>query len=53
MSKETRDARRQRQASEIEESQRGLRESIAKTQDLLEQSDKMLKRHQRECDEDD
>ncbi|HVF83792.1 MAG TPA: hypothetical protein VM913_06450 [Sphingomicrobium sp.] len=52
MSKQSRKERRDRQASEIEESQRGLRESTSKTEELLNQSDKMLKRHQRECDDD-
>ena len=48
---ETREQRRSRQAHEVEESQRGLRESIKKTQDLLDQSDEMIKRHRREDDE--
>lgn len=51
MTRETKDQRRRRQAHEVEESQRGLRDSIKKTQDLLDQSDEMLKRHRRECDE--
>jgi len=51
MTTESRNERRRRQAREVEDSQRGLRESIRKTQDLLDQSDEMLKRHRRECDE--
>ena len=39
---------RDRQASEVEESQRKLRESIMKTQELLDASDEMLKRHRQE-----
>ncbi len=49
---EKRRERRERQAREVEESQRELRESIAKTQRLLDQSDEMLKRHRREDEED-
>ena len=48
MTKESRDQRRNRQAREVEESQRGLRESIRKTQDLLDQSDEMIRRHRNE-----
>ena len=48
MTKESRDQRRHRQAREVEESQRGLRESIRKTQDLLDQSDEMIRRHRKE-----
>ena len=51
MTKETRDQRRTRQHRELEESQRGLRDSIKKTQDLLDQSDKMLRRHRQEEEE--
>jgi hypothetical protein len=51
MTKETRDERRHRQAREVEESQRGLRDSIQKTQDLLNQSDDMIRRHRKEEDE--
>jgi hypothetical protein len=50
---ETRKERRDRQAREVEDSQRELRDSIAKTQELLEASDEMLKRHRRERDESD
>ena len=48
---ESRKARSDRQAREVEESQRELRSSIEKTQQLLDSSDKMLKRHRHECDE--
>jgi len=43
--------RRERQTREVEQSQRELRDSIAKTRRLLDESDEMLKRHRRECDE--
>lgn len=48
MTKETREQRRHRQAHELEESQRGLRDSIRKTQDLLDQSDELIRRHRKE-----
>ena len=48
MVSESRKQRRDRQNRELEESQQGLRESIAKTQQLLDASDEMLKRHRRE-----
>jgi hypothetical protein len=48
---ETRKQRSERHAAEVEESQRGLRESISRTQKLLDQSDEMLKRHRRECED--
>lgn len=48
---ESRDQLRNRQAREVQESQDALRESIAKTQDLLDESENMLKRHRRERDE--
>ena len=51
MTKETREERRNRHAHEVEESQRGLRESIRKTQDLLDQSDELIRRHRQEDDE--
>jgi hypothetical protein len=40
--------RRDRQAREVENSQRELRASIETTRRLLDQSDDMLKRHRRE-----
>ncbi|HEV2122025.1 MAG TPA: hypothetical protein VGW38_04515 [Chloroflexota bacterium] len=48
---DSRKQRRERQAAEVEESQRGLRDSIAQTNKLLDASDEMLKRHRRECEE--
>ncbi|HEY0011382.1 MAG TPA: hypothetical protein VGB79_00855 [Allosphingosinicella sp.] len=47
----SRKARQDRHASEVEDSQRALRESIDATQRLLDASDAMLKRHRRECDD--
>lgn len=49
--KVTRDQRRARHETEVEESQRGLRESIANTRNLLDASDEMIKRHRREADD--
>lgn len=43
--------RRKQHAAEIEASQEGLRKSIAER--LVGESDKMLRRHRKECDEDD
>lgn len=48
---ESRKERSDRQAREVESSQRELRSNIEKTQELLDSSDKMLKRHRRECDD--
>ena len=45
--------RREQQAREIETSQKQLRESIAETDRLVGESDKMLRRHRTECEEDD
>jgi hypothetical protein len=39
--------------AEIEASQDALRKSIAETERLVGESDKMLRRHRRECEEDD
>ena len=44
--------RRERQSLEIEASQASLRKSIAETERLVDESDEMLRRHRRECDED-
>ena len=46
-------ARREQQAREVEESHAALRASIAQTQHLVVESDQVLKRHRRECEEDD
>ena len=48
MNKETRHERRERQSREVEESQQALRQSIEKTQQLLDASESMLKRHRQE-----
>ena len=45
---EARKQRRERQAREVQESQERLRESIANTQRLLEESNAMLQRHRQE-----
>ncbi len=50
---ESRKELRARQAREVVQSQRELRESIEKTQQLLDQSEDMLNRHRRERDGDD
>jgi hypothetical protein len=50
-SPEDRYPRRERQTREVEESQQELRDSIAHTEHLLSQSETMLKRHRRECDD--
>lgn len=51
--KKRRADRRVKQAAEVEASQAELRKSIAETARLVGESDKMLRRHRRECDEDD
>jgi hypothetical protein len=43
--------RRKRHATEVEASQDALRESIAVTEDLVDRSDRMLRRHRKECDD--
>ena len=45
--------RRERQATEVEASQGALRESIAATEKLVDESDEMLRRHRQECDDED
>jgi hypothetical protein len=47
----SRGERRDRHAAEVEASQDALRESIAATEELVEESDRMLRRHRRECDD--
>ena len=44
-------ARRERHSSEVAASQADLKESIAETDRLVDESDEMLRRHRRECDE--
>ena len=51
--KKKRAERREQQSREVEENQRALRESIAETERLVDESDKMLRRHRQECDDDD
>ena len=43
--------RRERHTSEVEASQDALRESIAVTEKLVDESDRMLRRHREECDD--
>lgn len=45
--------RRELQAREIEANQESLRQSIAETDRLVGESDKMLKRHRKESEQDD
>jgi hypothetical protein len=49
---ESRKERHDRQSQEVEQSQRELRASIERTRKLLDQSEQMLKRHRRECEQD-
>jgi uncharacterized protein YacL (UPF0231 family) len=51
--KKTRAERSEQQTREVEESQRGLRESIAETDRLMGGSEVMLRRHRKERDSDD
>jgi hypothetical protein len=51
--KETRQRRRDDQAREVEESQQALRNSIDETRRLMDASDEMLRRHRKQCEEDD
>ena len=45
--------RRAQHTAEVEASQANLRKSIAETERLVGESDKMLRRHRDECDADD
>ena len=45
--------RRKQQAAEIEASQARLRENIAETERLVDESEQMLRRHRQECEDDD
>ena len=45
--------RRERHAAEVEASQVELRKSITETERLVDQSDRMLRRHRTECEADD
>ena len=51
--KEKRLQRREQHTREVEASQAALRKSIAETERLVDESDEMLKRHRRECQEED
>ena len=51
--KAKRAARREQQTREVEASQQALRKSIVETDRLVSESDAMLKRHRRECEDDD
>jgi len=51
--KKKRAERREQQSREIEAGQKALRESIAETERLVGESEEMLRRHRRECDDDD
>ena len=44
--------RRKQHTAEIEASQEGLRVSIAETERLVGESEKMLRRHRQECEDD-
>ena len=46
-------ARRERHAQEVEASQARLKESISATERLVDQSDQMLRRHRKECEDGD
>jgi hypothetical protein len=45
--------RRDRHSVEVEASQARLRESIKETERLVDESDKMLRRHREECEQGD
>ncbi len=51
--RKTRAARRAQQTAEVEASQANLRNSIAETERLVGESEAMLRRHRKECDDDD
>jgi protein involved in polysaccharide export with SLBB domain len=50
--KQTRALRRDQQAREIEHNQDALRASIEESKRLVDQSEAMILRHRRECEED-
>lgn len=52
-SKQERVERRERHAREVEESQKAFRDSISDTERLVGESEKMLRRHRREREDDD
>ena len=49
--KQERRERRDRQAREVEASQDELRRNIAETERLVSESEEMLRRHRKECDD--
>jgi hypothetical protein len=51
--KKKRAERREQQSREVEASQKALRESIIETERLVGESEEMLRRHRKECDDDD
>jgi hypothetical protein len=48
---QSRRARRERQASEFEDKQQELRDSIAASKRLVDEADAMIRRHRDECDD--
>jgi hypothetical protein len=46
-----RSERRERHCAEVEASQAALRRSISETARLVDESDEMLRRHRKECDD--
>lgn len=50
--KKKRAERREQQSREVEASQKALRESITETERLVGESEEMLRRHRKECDDD-
>ena len=51
--RKTPEDRRKQQSEEVEASQAGLRRNIAETRRLVDESDRMLRRHRQECEDDD
>ena len=52
LDKKKRAERREQQSREVEASQKALLESISETERLVGESEKMLRRHRKECDDD-
>jgi hypothetical protein len=48
--KQNRQARRERQARELENNQQALRDSIAESKRLADEADAMIRRHRDECE---
>ena len=51
--KKQRAERREQHSREVEASQKALRESIAESERLVGESEEMLRRHRKECDDGD